>query len=206
MSTTAGAEFPSPVGSSGNHLFTASIAADFSSDFDANFGSAANFTKVTADFPAAIEFAALMEPVPPVPIEWTATAHAAVSDAVAPIESVASVLRALMSGSVWSGDFSSDFGPPSGGGAPFEALASTQRAASGDAIAPVEFGLTARGAPPKVIVIENDASLGWDALTPVEAGLTARADAWPPAEAATTARVDPAAVAELGLTARADRR
>ncbi len=128
MSTTAGAEFPFPVGS-GNHLFTASIAADFSSDFDANLASAANFTKVTVDFPAAIQ-------------------------------SVASVLRALMSGSVWSGQFSDAFGPLSGGGAPFEALLSNQRAASGDAIAPVELGLTARVDPAAV----------------AELGLTARAD------------------------------
>ena len=65
------------------------------------------------------------------------------ADAVAPLEAGENVLAALIA-SDWSGDFSHDFGPEYGGGAPIESVPSQLA----DAVAPVEDPGTIRSDPP----------------------------------------------------------
>ena len=64
------------------------------------------------------------------------------ADAVAPLEAGENVLAALIA-SDWSGDFSHDFGPEYGGGAPIESVPSQLA----DAVAPVEDPGTIRSDP-----------------------------------------------------------
>ena len=164
-------------------------------------------TTVTADFPAAIEYgtavlAALLtgtwtEDFGPdlgpdlgggAQVEWLApTTSTLAGDSLAPIEAAAQVSAALLT-SAWSRDFSSAFGPLSGGGAPVEAGAGVPMV-RGDALAPID-----------VLTVQRK-----DAATAAEAALAVRKDAPMPVEApGRIVYADPNPQIEMGATARAD--